>query len=403
MILLVLCAGQCVAWGTLYYGLAFLVPEIAAALGVPESFVFAGQSGALLISGVFAAPFAKLFVRFGTRTVLAVGSLAGAVSFLLLSVSPAPAISFCAILLTGIAMTFSLYEAAFSAARAADPARFSSSVSWITIVGGFASTVFWPVSSYLCSLAGWRITVAGYAVLLLVLSGVYLICLPASPVHSSEESPASFAQAVRSREIRWLAVCFSLTAFVSTSVTSHMASIWDAIAVDRENGALLAALMGPAQIAARIYAKRLSSFQDSGAGAGILSGLTGSFLVLLLALYWRGFGLVFILLFAASNGVLTLMRARAFEKDGSEAYARNLAAISAGGLYTRAFAPGLSAWVLEAGGIVPFALLCAGLGGLAVGAFALALPPPWLKKMGEKSPGSCVFLMGQPSDRGWKD
>jgi len=65
--------------------------------------------------------------------------------------------------LLGIGMALSLYEAAFATITRQMPAYARRAISTITLVAGFARTVFWPLTAHLYEIIGWRPTYAAYA------------------------------------------------------------------------------------------------------------------------------------------------------------------------------------------------------------------------------------------------
>ena len=65
-----------------------------------------------------------------------------------------------------------LYDAAFAALVQVTPTRGRKAISYLTLYGAYASTVFWVVGHYLNEAYGWRGTLIAFAVINLA------VCLP---------------------------------------------------------------------------------------------------------------------------------------------------------------------------------------------------------------------------------
>ena len=65
-----------------------------------------------------------------------------------------------------------LYDAAFAALVQVTPTRGRRAISYLTLFGGFASTVFWPIGYALNASVGWRTTLLASAAVNL------LVCMP---------------------------------------------------------------------------------------------------------------------------------------------------------------------------------------------------------------------------------
>ena len=157
--------GQVVSWGTLFYSIAVLGPPMARALGVPATGLYGSFTAGLLVSGVL-APWAgrRIDVR-GGRGVLAAGSVLGAAACAVLASAGSGATMLAGWLIAGAAMAMCLYDAAFATLHRCAGGRYRRSVTSLTLFGGFASTVFWPLSQYLLETGGWRYAFAVHAAL----------------------------------------------------------------------------------------------------------------------------------------------------------------------------------------------------------------------------------------------
>src|SRR5438034_7769378 len=163
---------QIISWGTLYYSIAVLGANMRAELGVSAATLFGAYSLSLLLSAL-AAPFVgRAIDRYGGRTVMSIGSLNAALALLWIArVDSTPAL-YGAWLLAGIAMALTMYDAAFATLSQHTGTSYRKALTALTLMGGLASTVFWPISLKGLEWFGWRDTMTYFALLQLGL------CLP---------------------------------------------------------------------------------------------------------------------------------------------------------------------------------------------------------------------------------
>jgi MFS family permease len=163
---------QIIGWGTTYYALGALSQDIAASMGWSKALIFGAFSAALLLSGLISAWAGRLIDRVGGRRVMMAGSVLSAAGLAIIGLFPHPATYIAGWLVLGLAMRLATYDAAFASLAQIAGAGARRAISYLTLFGGLASTVFWPVSHYLSLGIGWPNALMAYAVLHLVL------CLP---------------------------------------------------------------------------------------------------------------------------------------------------------------------------------------------------------------------------------
>ncbi|MGB7480120.1 MAG: MFS transporter, partial [Burkholderiaceae bacterium] len=168
-ILAILGVTQLVSWGSLYYAFAILAPEIRRETGWSAQLVFGAFSWCILVAGLVATPVGVLLDRRGGRSVMGAGSLLCGAGFVLLAAAHTPALYYLAWSVLGVAMALVLYEAAFATINREFARGARSGISALTLVGGLASTVFWPLTLQLNTLLGWRHTYLLYGLLQLAL------------------------------------------------------------------------------------------------------------------------------------------------------------------------------------------------------------------------------------------
>jgi MFS family permease len=337
---------QIISWGSLYYSIGVLGPAMRVDLGVSELFLFGSFTAGLLVSGTLAPIAGRLIDARGGRLVLSLGSGAGCAAMALLAAAPNPAVMVVGWLLAGAAMSSCLYDPAFATLSQHAGDRYRSAVTALTLFGGFASTVFWPLSQFLLTTWGWRAAFGVFAALHL------LVCLPihlwvprhariAPPEGLDATQPAKRPAAFSDARLRWLTASFALVAFVVGVVGIHMIELLTGAGLTAAQAVAIAMLMGPMQVAGRVVV-----FGFSGRVRASALGLTAFTLMLcaLVALLGiDGFGpaaLVFVTVYGVANGVLTIARGTTpAELFGHEGLGALLGHLSRAVLYSTAIAP----------------------------------------------------------------
>lgn len=376
-IIVALGIGQIISWGMLIYGIAVLGAPIASELGLSRSTVFGAFSAALLVAGC-AIPYSGAVVdRIGGRRVLIAGAAISAAGMGLLAMASSPALLIVGWLTLGIAMATSLYETAF-ATLSQQVQALRRAITAVTLFGGFASTVFLPLTLYATELVGWRFTVLGFAVLQLVVNiPLYVFAIPRTrsgdagirdEIARSERQPAAFKPAFA--QLAALATAFAGAAFVTSSVSSHIVNLLSAKGLAAQAAVWVAALIGPAQVFGRVV--ELSSERR----VGIIAAAITAFVVILATMMLLPLlgsstllACVFVVGYGIGNGIITIARgAVPAQLFGRTAYGANLGRISALSLVARALAPFLLGLTLDADptlGATQLTLLVAAAIGLA--------------------------------------
>lgn len=185
---------QITAWGTSYYCLGVLAKPIAAETGWTTSTIFLGFSVALVTMGLISTWVGRLIDRIGARAVMSIGTIIVSVGLLGLSQVRDVASYFVAWLVIGIGMRCCLYDAAFAALVQAVPSRGRTAISYLTLYGAYASTVFWVIGHYLNTAYGWRGT-------LLIFAAINLgVCLPLNWLGLSRRETATETVAAKAPE-----------------------------------------------------------------------------------------------------------------------------------------------------------------------------------------------------------
>ena len=171
-LLTVVCLGivQILAWGSSFYFPAVLAAPIAADTGWPLSAVVGGVSVGLLVGGLISPRVGALIAHRGGRPVLAASSLLFASGLAGIGLSPSVPFYLAAWVVVGLGMGTGLYDAVFAALGKMYGQAARGPITHLTLFGGFASTVCWPLSAFLVESIGWRGTCFTYAALHLLLA-----------------------------------------------------------------------------------------------------------------------------------------------------------------------------------------------------------------------------------------
>jgi hypothetical protein len=285
---------------------------------------------------------------------MAAGSLLAAVGMAWLSRSTGIVSYFGAWTVIGLAMALTLYEAAFGTLNRKFHTEARTAISTLTLFGGFASTLFWPLTLQLDAMAGWRATYLWYALLQLA------VCLPlhlwlgrdparhAAPATHAVRSH-TLAQAVRHPAFWKLAFAFSANTLVFSAMAVHLIPLLKRFGHPAELAVLLAALIGPMQVAGRVGEMTLGrKLAPQSVGKFVFATLPAA--LALLCLFGREAWSVagFCVLYGMSNGILTIVRGTLPQAlFGPANYGAISGALAGPSLLAKAAGPLLAAAVLR--------------------------------------------------------
>uniref|UniRef100_UPI001E321C83 MFS transporter n=1 Tax=Roseomonas rosulenta TaxID=2748667 RepID=UPI001E321C83 len=160
---------QTLSWASSYYLPAILAAPIATEFGVFRATIFGVFSAALLLTAFLGPAAGRAIDRRGGRDVLALSNIVFAVGLLLMGLSPGPVVFGLAWAVMGVGMAMGLYDAAFATLAGLYGKEARNSITGITLIAGFASTVGWPTTALMEAEWGWRGACLGWAALHVVL------------------------------------------------------------------------------------------------------------------------------------------------------------------------------------------------------------------------------------------
>jgi hypothetical protein len=137
----------------------------------------------------------------------------------------------------GLGMGSGLYDPAFATLGLLFGESGRSAITALTLFGGFASTVCWPLSAFLDAHLGWRGVCLVYVALqLFVAAPIYLFVLPREPLRPPSPPPAIASTVLappRPEAAGWgtfllLVTTITLASVGSTVVSVHLLTVLQA-------------------------------------------------------------------------------------------------------------------------------------------------------------------------------
>lgn len=352
---------QITAWGTSYYCLGVLAKPIAGDTGWSLSLIYFGFTVSLLVMGAMSAWAGRAIDRFGAQAVMSTGTVLVSAGLVLLSLVRSEAAYLAVWAFLGLGMRLCLYDAAFAALVQVVPTRGRKAISYLTLFGAFASTVFWVIGHYLNEALGWRETLAWFALINLA------ICLPLNWFGLARREPpggqetaaakpsvdgAPLQGRVRTIAIALFALVMSLNGFVFGVVTVQLVPLLEATGLATAAAVWVASMKGFAQFGGRlveiVFGRNLRAITVARIAIGVLPAS-------LVVLFFSGGNLqsvvAFTLLMGASQGVITIVRgAVPLALFGAAGYGAVLGLLATPILIVNAASPTVFALIVDAWG-----------------------------------------------------
>ena len=256
--------GQIFAWGSSYYLLAVVAKPISTDTGWPYPWIIGGVSLGLLIAGLVSPHIGRAIAQHGGRPILASSAALLSAGLALLGCARSLPVYLMAWLIIGLGMGAGLYDPAFGTLGRLYREAARSAITTLTLFGGFASTVCWPLSAFLVTHFGWRGACWSYAAIhLCLLMPLYLFVLPrevsqpAPPRGSAFHGQNAAEGGGSHRNARRLlfslvALAITLSAMISTMLSVHLLTILQSRGLALGAAVALGALVGPCQVGARM-------------------------------------------------------------------------------------------------------------------------------------------------------
>jgi MFS family permease len=350
-VILALGTTQTLAWASSVYLPAILADPIAHDLGVSANWIFGAYSAALAVAAMLGPRVGRQIDRVGGRPVLSLSNLTLAAGLVLLGLAQSIPVLVIAWLVLGIGMGYGLYDAAFGTLGRIYGQAARGPITGITLIAGFASTVGWPLTTLGLNTIGWRDTCLAWAAAHILLGlPLNLLMLPAVKSAKAAAESAVKPHIPLDRSMILLAFIFATAWTVTGAMAAQLPRILEAAGATTVQAISAGALVGPAQVAARVVeASILKRYHPlvstklaclmhpiGAATIAILGGAAAS---------------VFAVFHGAGNGVITISRGTLpLAIFGPDNYAYRLGIIGAGARMTQAAAPLLFGFLIDAMG-----------------------------------------------------
>lgn len=359
---------QIMGYGTLMYAYAVLLPHMAIDLGLSLSQIFGVLSAGLLFGGLVSPLSGHLTDRFGGRWVMLGGSAVAGLALMAMSFVTTWQQLFVTILVAEGAGMFVLYNVAFAAVARLDlnvPVR--RSISIITLFGGVASTIFWPLTLALFDAHGWQVTwiILGAAYLLVSLP-VHAIVLrgPQRDAGATKTEQGSdwpeLQGAARRRGMFWMVISFIFSGYLMGAVMTLWVTNVQDLGHSAAMAALAGAVIGPFKTVGRFFEMLITrnmhplstyllalTLQFGGFAVLLSVGMTVPGILIAAAIYGMG------------DGIKTIVRGTLpLTLFGHKGYGTRLGWISFVSMAVNATAPFVFAWLTQVyGGWWSFAVM----------------------------------------------
>jgi len=236
----------------------------------------------------------------------------GAIACALLAASQNGAMMLVGWLVAGVAMAACLYDPAFATLYRTSGTSYRRAVTALTLFGGFASTVFWPLSQYLLEARGWRVAFAVHAALnACVCLPLHLAFVPdgARAIASASQSAQMRREAVAPGAFVWLAAALAVAAFLASAISAHLVVLLAAGGLAARDAVLVGALIGPMQVAGRALELAFSHrWSPLAVGTFAFALLAAALVVLCFVSGIWILALAFALFYGWANGLMTIVR-----------------------------------------------------------------------------------------------
>ena len=362
--------GQLYAWGVIYYPFSVTGKTMAADLGLSTEAAFAGYSAMLVVGAIFAPWAGRIIDRRGGRPTMALGALFGAGALVAAASATGPVSFYLACILLGMASAVALYDAGFAAIVQVTGVNGRRAITYVTFLGGFASTVFWPITAFLMERWGWRTSYLIFA------AGMAAICLPiylatlgapadtpqgaggGPAAHPDDETPLEGAP--RRRAFAGFATAIAAHQIVIAGLLIHMIGAMRQAGLTMEQAIMVGMAFGPGQVLAR-FAEMIWGARFPAVVGGRISTLLlpPALLFLLSGSMNVWLALCFSAALGMSNGLMTIARGTvALALFGRKGYGAVIGDLALASLFSRALGPLALAWGLERLGLRVSTLAC---------------------------------------------
>lgn len=307
-----------IGYGTLFYSFTIMSTQIQNEFSWSKTFLFGIFSLGILLGGLIAPKVGKLLDQHGARLIMTIGSFLSFLGLYNLSLIQNEWHYIFAILFLEIVSTLVLYESAFVAFSQLAGNKARTPIIQITLIAGFASTIFWPLISYLLTVVNWRevYVILGLFHIFIAMPLHYFVLKPNLLINNELKNsinglPNSLNIVGTKRKITkyYLIVIFSLVTIPITAMQTHFMGLLQEFGFEMATAVLLGAIIGPSQVVARVieifFSRKVSPMTSALYSIFVL--LVGLF-ALIISNFNYIFAFIFVILYGAGQGLVTVIR-----------------------------------------------------------------------------------------------
>jgi MFS family permease len=323
---------ETVSYGVLYYSFAVFLVPMREELGASSAALSGALTLALALTGLGALVVGRWLDRFGARWLMTAGSLLGGASVVAWSQAQNLVQLYAAFAGIGLASAAVLYEPAYAVINTWFRRDRAKALLTLTVVAGFASTIFLPTSQFLIETQGWRSA-------LLVLAAVVAACAvphalllrrapadlglapdgrPDLPPSDAVRVPpstdgdlsayGSTGSATRGPAVRWLTLSTALQMLANAAVSVFLVAYLLETGVAPGPAALAAGGLGALSVTGRVVLTVLAARMGIGRVTAAMVAGQALGVAMLFTLPQPAATVVFVLLFGVGFGVLNIAR-----------------------------------------------------------------------------------------------
>src|SRR5438128_2512696 len=280
---------------------------------------------ALLLAGLTAIPVGRWLDRHGPRLLMTIGAVTATLLVLAWSRVTSLEQLYLVWAAIGLTMAATLYDPAFATATRWFERHRVRALTAITLMAGFASTIFIPLAGWLVQIVDWRSSLVLLAVILAVGTiAPHALLLRRRPedlgqhvdgerVLQRQDEPArppgmALGQALRHASFRWLVLAFWLATLSTIAVGVHILPYLEDRGYDATFAATVTGLIGAMQVLARLLLAPFGNRANPRLLAASMLALQPLSLAVLLLVRTTPGVFLFVALFGAQRGLSTLAR-----------------------------------------------------------------------------------------------
>lgn len=248
---------QIIGWGSGFYLPAILAVPISASIGISTDTFFWAFTISLMVSGLLGPRVGRTIDRIGGRRVMPIGNAVFAIGLALMAVSTEAWMLFLAWAITGLAAAVGNYDAAFATAVRFMGQKANPVIAGITLFSGFASSISWPITSFLNDHFGWQSAIWFWVAMHLMVAMPIHLSIPKVEVTEVDPVTGPIRKIVKNRFrfdalIVVFAMIFAFEGFIVTGINTTLPILTQQLGSSNEITQIAIVILGPAQVLSRV-------------------------------------------------------------------------------------------------------------------------------------------------------